>query len=238
MILQIQRDDLLGFLEAVQKVSDTFIFDVTDSGAASVIAVTGDETCFLYGKTTFDSGENVTLNIPDAKKLVRAIKFIKDDDVDLTVTSNALKYKSPETRFTYHLYDENFLKRPKINPDKVKAFKFDVEVELKRDDIRKLAKNASFVDQANKLYLFTEDDRLMGEITDRERANTDSVCVTVAENVIDTVPPIILKLDNIQLLHLCNDDVLLRINTKLGLLAFEIESGLNKFMYILTSLKK
>ena len=238
MILQIQKDSLLGFLEAVQKVNDTFIFDIKDDGSASVIAVTGDETCFLYGTTTIDSGENVTLNIPDAKKFVRAIKFIKDDEIDLTVTSNALKYKSPETRFTYHLYDENFLKRPKINIDKVKSFDFDVAIDLKRDDIRKLAKNASFVDQANKLYLFTEDDRLMGEITDKERANTDSVCVTIAENVVDTVPQIILKLDNIQLLYLCNEDVRLRINTKIGLLAFEIESGLNKFMYILTSLKK
>lgn len=218
--------------------NDTFIFDIKDDNSGSVIAVTADETCFLYATTMLENGVDTTLNIPDCKKLVRALKYIKGDDVDLKLTSNALKYSSKATRFTYHLYDENFLKRPKINPDKVKSFQFDVQIDLKRDDIKQLAKNASFVDQANKLYLYTEDNRLLGEITDKQRANTDSFGITIAENVTAQLDPIIVKLDNIQILHLCNEDVLLRINTQLGLLAFELESGLNKFMYILTSLKQ
>jgi hypothetical protein len=229
---------LLQFLEAIQKVSDSFIFDVCDDNSASVIAMTGDETCFLYGTTSFEDGNEATLNIPDAKKLVRAVKFIPDDIAQFTLTSNALKYTSKETRFTYHLFDDNFLKRPKIKPEKLKAFKFDVDIELKRDDIKKLLKNASFVDGAGKLYLFTEDDCLYGQVTDKQRANTDDVSMVIAEDIDQEVPEIIVKLENLQMLHLCNEDVLLRVNTELGLLAFEIESGLNKFMYILTSLKQ
>lgn len=238
MKLRIAKDSFLQFLEAVQKISDSFIFDIHDDNKASVIAMSADETCFLYGVTSLDDGSEVTLNIPDAKKLVRAVKFIKDDHFDLKVTSNAVKYSSPATRFTYHLYDDNFLRRPKIKLDKIKSLVFDVEIELKKDDIRQLTRNASFVDQANKLYLYTEDDKLCGEITDKQRANTDSVSITIAEDVDGTIPETIIKLDNIQVLHLCNDDVLLRVNTELGILAFEIESGLNKFMYILTSLKQ
>jgi len=238
MKLRITKDSLLEFLEAVQRVSDSFIFDVQDDGDASVIAMSTDETCFLYGTTSFEDGVEATLNIPDAKKLSRAVKFISDDVAQFKLTSNSLKYSSKETRFTYHLFDDNFLKRPKIKPEKIKAFSFDVNIELKKDDIRKLLKNASFVEGAGKLYLYTEDGCLYGEVTDKQRANTDDVSIVVAENVDDEVSEIIVKLDNIQMLHLCNEDVLLRINTELGLLAFEIESGLNKFMYILTSLKQ
>ena len=236
--MKIAKENILQFLEAIQKVNDSFILDIEDDNSASVIAMTADETCFLYGVTSMLDGSEATLNIPDAKKLVRAIKFINEDTFDLKLTSNALKYASKETRFTYHLYDENFLKRPKIKPEKIKAFDFDVNLELKKDDIRKLVKNASFVDQANKLYLYTENGNLYGEITDKQRANTDDVSIIIVEGTDAVVPEIIVKLDNIQLLHLVRDEITLRINTQLGLLAFEIESDLNKFMYILTSLKQ
>lgn len=228
----------MNFLEAIQKVNDTFILDITDDSSGSVIAVTADETCFLYATTEFEEGSECTLNIPDCRKLLRAVKQVSGDSIELNHTSNALKYSSKSTRFTYHLYDSDFLKRPKINPEKVKAFQFDVEIEIKRDDIKQLIKNASFVDQANKLYLYTEDDNLYGEITDRQRANTDVFSILIKEDVNVTLEPIIIKLDNIQLLHLCNEDVVLKINTKLGLLAFEFESETNKFVYILTSLKQ
>jgi hypothetical protein len=238
MKLQIQKDNFVQFLEAIQKVNDSFILDLQDDNKASVIAMTVDETCFLYGKTSFSECSEAVLNIPDTKKLLRAVKFIDEDLFVLKMTSNALKYTSKQTRFTYHLFDDNFLKRPKIKKDKIEAFDFDVEIELKRDVIKTLQKNASFVDQANKLYLYTENSCLYGEITDKQRANTDNISMVIAENIDDTVPEIIIKLDNVQMLHLCHDDVVLRINTRLGLLAFEIISGLNKFMYILTSLKQ
>lgn len=237
MKIQFCKTQMLNYLEAIQKVNDIFILDIqNDEG--SVIAVTADETCFLYATTTLEKSVDCSLNIPDCKKLARALKQIDGDSVELTHTSNALKYSSKQTRFTYHLYDSDFLKRPKINPDKVKAFQYDVTIDIKKEDIKTLLKNASFSDQANKLYIYTEDDNLYGEITDKKRANTDSISLLISNNVTATIESIIIKLDNIQLLYLCSDDIKLKINTKLRLLSFEFESNDNKFIYILTSLQQ
>lgn len=237
MKIQFNKNQFLNYLEAIQKVNDIFILDIEED-QGSVIAVTADETCFLYATTPLEKSGKCTINIPDCRKLSRAIKQIDGDSVELTHTSNALKYSSKQTRFTYHLYDSDFLKRPKINPDKVKGFHFDVELEIKKDVIKNLLKNASFSDQANKIYIYTEDDKLYGEITDKQRANTDSISLLICDSVSTSIEPIILKLDNIQLLHLCADNIIMKINTKLRLLAFEFEADNNKFIYILTSLQK
>ena len=100
--------------------------------------------------------------------------MIKDDFVTLDLTTNALKYKSKGTKFTYHLYDDTFLKRPKIKVEKVKSFKWDLEFKITKDTLQQLVKNSTFVDSASKVYLYTEDGSLHAEITDKARANTDS----------------------------------------------------------------
>ncbi len=202
-----------------------------------MIAVTQDETCFLYGTTTWDESVNCTLNIPDVKKLGRALKMISEDYVALDLTTNALKYKSKGTKFTYHLYDDTFLKRPKIKIEKVKSFQFDVEFKMTKETLQQLVKNSTFVDAASKLYLYTEGDSLMGEITDKARANTDSFTMTIAEDIKADINPIIIKLESIQSLSLISDEFTMKINTAVGLVAFEIEQGMNKFLYIITSLK-
>ena len=238
MKIQINKLQFLNYLEALQKINDIFILDVKDDNTSDVIVVNADETLFLYACTELVKGYSCSLNIPDCRKLVRAIKQIDSDVIDLTHTSNSLKYSSKQTRFTYHLYDSNFLKRPKINPDKVKAFSFDVEVNVTKDAIKTLLKNASFSDQANKLYIYTEDNNLYGEITDKQRANTDSISCLIHENISAQIDPIIIKLDNIQMFHLCSDDIKLKINTKLRLVSFEFTDKHNKFIYIITSLKQ
>lgn len=236
--LRANRNQLVQFLDAVQKINDSFIFDITEAGDASVITVTPDETLFLYGTTTFDESVNCSLNIPDVKKLGRALNMIGDDYVALDLTTNALKYKSKGTKFTYHLYDETFLKRPKIKADKVKAFVFDITVKVTKETIKQLVKNASFVDSANKLYLHTEDGHLKGEVTDKARMNTDSITMILAENVGVDINPIIIKLENIQALTMIEDEFDLKINTERGLVAFEFARGNNKLLYIITSLKQ
>lgn len=163
--------------------------------------------------------------------------MIQEDYVTLDLTTNALKYKSKGTKFTYHLYDDTFLKRPKIKIEKVKSFQFDVEIKITKEILQQLVKNATFVDAASKLYLYTENDSLMGEITDKARANTDSFAMTIDDNVGIDIDPIIIKLESIQSLSLISDEFVMKINTSVKLVAFEIEQGMNKFLYIITSLK-
>jgi hypothetical protein len=237
MKIQLNKNRFLEYLEAIQKINDIFIFDIIgDEG--SVVTVNNDETCFLYATTKLPNSNNCTLNIPDCRKLSRVLKQLNEDIVELTHTSNALKYTSKAAKFTYHLYDSDFLKRPAINPDKVKSFQFDITLDLKKDVIKNIVKNGSFVDQANKIYFYTEDGNLYCEITDKQRANTDSFSMMIKENVGFTLDHIIFKLDNIQLLHLCSDDVLVKFHTSYKLLSFEFTNDDNKFTYILTSLKQ
>ena len=91
---------------------------------------------------------------------------------------------------------------------------------------------AGFLSNPN---LNLENGRLMAELTDRARHNTDnfSLCLGSSNFNLNPTP---VNFDNIRLLSIINNQFKVKINTSYGVVVFEIEESDIKLKYIISTL--
>lgn len=233
----LNRPDCIRYLEAISKINESTILNASqDLGLVSSLVSSADNTLILYSELSNVSvNYNGSINIPDIKKLTRVVDSIDTKEVKLLINSNNIEYKGKSLKFKYHLYEEGFLVKPSINIDKIKNFNYDIKFTLKKDTINSIIKGSTFASETNKLYLYTEDGHLKGELTDRARHNTDVFAIDLGE-VDFSLSPLPLNFDNIKLLSFISDDIKFGINTEYGVTVIDIINNDIKLKYILTSL--
>ena len=231
------RIDCIKYLEAISKINESTILNANqDLGLISSLVSSADNTLILYSElSNIEVNYNGSINIPDIKKLTRVVDSIDTKDVSLLINSNNIEYKGKSLKFKYHLYEDGFLTKPSINIDKIKSFNYNVKFTLKKDTINSIIKGSTFASETNKLYLYTEEGRLKGELTDRARHNTDVFAIDLGE-VDFELSPLPLNFDNIKLLSFISDDINFGINTEYGVTVIDINNNDIKLKYILTSL--
>lgn len=231
------RLDCIKYLEAVSKINESTILNANqDLGLISSLVSSADNTLILYSElSSIEVNYNGSINIPDIKKLVRVVDSVDTKDIKLSVNSNNIEYKGKSLKFKYHLYEDGFLTKPSINIEKIKSFNYDIKFTLKKDTINSIIKGSTFASETNKLYLYTEDGRLKGELTDRARHNTDVFAIDLGE-VDFNLSPLPLNFDNIKLLSFINDEINFGINTEYGVTVIDISNNGIKLKYIITSL--
>jgi len=175
------------------------------------------------------------LCIPDLKKLNRVLDCINSDEIELQVNQNNLEYKSPEIKFKYHLFEDDFIAPPSVKPEKIMSFDTDFTFELVKEDFSKINKASTFTTETNKIYFYLEDGMVKCELTDKARHNTDSFQLQVGKNIVgNELKNIPINFDNFKLIN--SDNVNVSINNKYGVLIFDIDQGPLKLRYILSSL--
>ena len=233
----LNRLDCIKYLEAISKINESTILNASqDRGLVSSLVSSADNTLILYSElSSININYNGSINIPDIKKLTRVVDSIDTKEVKLLINSNNIEYKGKTLKFKYHLYEEGFLVKPSINIEKIKNFNYNIKFSLKKDTINSIIKGSTFASETNKLYLYTEDGHLKGELTDRARHNTDVFAIDLGE-VDFSLSPLPLNFDNIKLLSLISDDINFGINTEYGVTVIDITNNDIKLKYILTSL--
>lgn len=232
------RLDWIRFLESISKINESTILTTHegDTGLISSLVSSADNTLILYGEMSgVTSNYNGSINIPDIKKLVRVIDSIDTKDLLLSINNNSIEYRGKSLKFKYHLYEDGFLSKPSINVEKIKSFTYDIKFTLKKESINSIIKGSTFATETNKLYLYTQDGRLKGELTDRARHNTDVFALDLGE-VDFTLSPLPINLDNIKLLSFIGEDINFGINTEYGVTIIDISNSNIKLKYIITSL--
>lgn len=228
------RVEFIKFIDSFAKVNDSFIAEVT-TDKISVITSSPDNTLILFGERECSSEYSTNLNIPDSKKLVRVLDTINCTDLEFTLNNNNLEYKDSNIKFKYHLFDDGFLSKPALSIDKIKNFTFDVSFKLTKQQIQTIIKGSTFATETNKVYLYTEEGRLVAELTDKARHNTDSYVMSLGETDI-VLTPIPINFENIRLLTLLSDEVSVNINTKHGVIIINTTINTTKLSYVITSL--
>ena len=233
-------NDFVAYLDSLSKISESAIVSVDSEKITSLVAST-DNTLILHAEYNVESGINTTLNIPDIKKLTRVLDTISDDEIDLIVNSNNIAYKGNGVKFKYHLFDDGFLSNPGLNIDKINAFKYDMGFKIDKNILNQIFKGSVFASETNKLYFYTEENRvddgfrLMAELTDRSRHNTDNftLCIGIVK---DELAPIPVNFDNIRLLNNISGEFTVAINKEYGVFVFKQDAGDIKLKYIVSSL--
>ena len=228
-------EKFVAFLDSLSKISESAIVQLDSDKTSSLVAST-DNTLILHAEYAAGTDFFSTLNIPDVKKLTTVLKTVGfEDEIDLKVNSNNLEYKGSDVKFKYHLFEEGFLSKPNLNIEKIRGFKFDVNFEMSRDIIQSLLKGSTFASETNKVYLYTEDNTLKADLTDRSRHNTDNYSISVGQVDFD-LKPIPINFDNIRLMSNNNITYNCNINTEFGVVVIDNDTDCIKLKYIISSL--
>ena len=226
--------EFLKFLDSLSKISESAIITVDREKVSSLVS-SPDSTLILHAQVDMESSFYDTLNIPDVKKLTRIIDTVGGTELNLSINSNNIEYKGNGLKFKYHLFDEGFLTKPSLNLDKINAFTYNVEFDITKTILQQIFKGATFASETNKIYFYAEGGKLMAELTDRSRHNTDNFGLQIADADFE-LSPIPINFDNVRLLTNISDKFKVRINTEFGVVVFEAEATGIKLKYIISSL--
>ena len=230
--------DWTRYLDSITKINESAILNIVsgEPGSINSLVSSADNTLILYSEiNNIESNFTSSINVPDIKKLVRVIDSINTKSASFKINSNNIEYKGSSVKFKYHLYEDGFLSKPSINIEKIKQFNYNISFTLKKEVIHSIIRGSSFATETNKLYIYTEDGILRGELTDRARHNTDVFSLNLGE-VDFQLSPLPLNFDNIKLLSLISDDINFGINTEYGVTVIDICNNDIKLKYIVTSL--
>ena len=112
---------------------------------------------------------------------------------------------------------------------------------MDKNILNQIFKGSVFASETNKLYFYTEEKRvgegfrLMAELTDRARHNTDNFTMCIG-NIQEELAPIPINFDNVRLLNNISGEFTVSINKEYGVVVFDQGAGDIKLKYIISSL--
>jgi DNA polymerase III sliding clamp (beta) subunit (PCNA family) len=232
--LKFNKKDFKVFLDGLSKVNDTAILNVEED-RIHAISSSDDRSLFLWSSLNGDYGFEGTLNLPSLKKLSKCLDMMTDKEVEFIVNPNNLEYKGSQIRFKYHVYGDGILVAPKITLAKIESLEFDNEFTVSKDFLDGILKKSSIFKDTNKLYIYTDDGKLIWSLGDKTMMNTDVLTIE-GDDVDFEMDEFILNLDNVRLLSF-DGDALFRVN-KIGIGSLGLINGKVELNYILSSLTR
>jgi len=245
MKIKINKNEIISkFLTPISKITDKCIINLQPD---SIFALTNtdDGSIILYANlkvlTQLPENNKVILNIPDVKRLNRIFDCLNSDILDIEVNTNNLKYDTDDIKFVYHLLDDGIIQKSVISIDKISKLTFDCVFDLTSAKYNEILKGSTITTDSNKLYFYTKDNKVFAELTDKATQNLDSITFNIAETYVGSeikqVLPISLEIFRL-FSGLKADKIVVKINTKLKVLMFEISDSVVTLKYIVSALIK
>lgn len=226
------------FLDPISKISTACILTLSNNLVSSLCK--GDDGTFLYTETAdvLFSGEDRTLNIPDLARFIKMFDCIQEDQIELIINSNNIEYKSPSTRFKYHLIDDGIIQVANLSVKKIEASNFCTFFKVPMSLLSSIIKGSSYVD-SEKIYIHTENGLVLGDLNDRKRSNVDSFGLKISdsfsgEEVIDAVPFSVQLFRSVSALKI--NELEVKLNLERRIIAFSIEYDNYILKYFATGL--
>jgi len=228
-----------NFLNTIGKVVEDCIVNITPNQLNS-LGSTSDGTLIQYVRFKNENEFEKTLNVPDVKRLHKIISCISSESFEIQTEENCLSYKSPETRFKFYLLDDGILSPPPISVDKIKSLEYDSEFTLSHSKLLELVKGSTFSNESEKLYIYTSEGYIYGELTDREKPNMDSFCIRLTDEPQDnTFQPLAFNFENIRIISSTRcEQIKFRVNTQMSVIRVDIALEDCYITYIVSALIK
>jgi hypothetical protein len=231
------------FLQPISKLADTVSICPNESGLFAICSSQDGSSVVLYAELKLPNlVKGITrLNLPDVKKFVRLIDCIEDNIIRLSVDGNHISYNTDSIRFKYFLLEDSFIQRTALNPEKIKALKYDTSFSLPVTKFNELLKGSSIATDSDKLYFYSKNDVVYAELNDHERQNINNITYRISDEIegepIKNALPF--NLESIRLLAgIRADNFTVRINNTLKVSTFEIEDENVSIKFIISALVK
>jgi len=242
MLINIQdRVELISrFLTPVVKMSDSARISVQSDRITALVA-SPDNSLILFAKSDQDNSQidaPINLNIPNVTRLVNLLSCLNDVSVSMEYADNQIVCQSGDLKFKYHLLDDDIIKIPGVDIDKIKALDINTSFFMTKDTLTQLIKASSFTTDTDKLYISSKESTVIGELTDRQQANVDSFSrpISMSYTGDSIAKPIAINFELFRMigaLRLHRDcKIIVRINASNGVVIFDIVCDGNKLKYI------
>lgn len=231
------------FLSPLSKVNNSCVIKVTPTEYSCLLS-SADGGLILYCtyKHNLEVSDTQSINVPDLGRLVKILQCIDEPgDLDLEYSGNNISYSSSDIRFKYYLLEDGIISAPAINIEKLKEIKYNCAFEMTDESFLNLIKSSSFAAETDKIYFYTKDDLVYGELTDKQKHNSDSVtrCLTTkftGDGINDSIP---VPFDMIRIIAGNRaSKITVLVNTALSILTFEVNTDSAKNVYVVTGLVK
>lgn len=240
-----KKEIINKFFNPISRITDKCILAVQQNNI-SAVTNTDDGNIILYAKyntsTSLDENTIIKINMPDVKKLTKMLECISNTEtnVDLSIESNHIAYTGTDLKFKYYLLDDGIIQNSIINVDKINKLTFDTNFTITTQKLDEILKASSFNSDCNKIYFYTKDNKVYGEITDKTIQNIDNITFSISDSYSGSETKRVLPIDLeiIRMLGVVKNNISCKINTKLEVLMFEINEPNLVLKYIVSALTK
>lgn len=229
-----------SFLSPLSKINDSCVITVSEEGFSAIVS-TSDSSVILSSqyKVELDIDKPMDLNIADLKKVLKAFDCIGSNSFTLNIDTNNICYNGTEIRFKYHLLEDGIITKPKINLQKLGSLEFPVIFPIQYKSLLELLRGSTFATESNKLYIYTENNKVFGDLTDKARHNVDSMSIPLSEYHGTSFPGLCLNFEIIRIISGVKVKQLeCKINPKLGVVLFQATDNIVHTQYIASTLVK
>jgi hypothetical protein len=233
-----KKDFVSNFLGPVSNLNDACILSIEGNNMSCTLA-SADATIVCKSTIEIETDlDNVKLNLPDIKKMVRVLDIIPSAEIELQINENNISYNKNGYKFRYHLLDDGIIKQPNLNVEKIKKLDFSTKFIVKENELNTLFKGSSFATETSKVYIYQEDGKINGELGDRSRHNTDNFVCELSDNFEGGIEkPLPVNFDSFRLVSFNGSrEVNFSVNTDMGVITCNFKKGDAELIYIISAL--
>tara|TARA_E500000318_G_scaffold102829_1_gene107418 strand:+ start:344 stop:1075 length:732 start_codon:yes stop_codon:yes gene_type:complete len=233
-----KKDFVSNFLGPVSNLNDACILSIEGNNMSCTLA-SADATIVCKSTIEVETDlNNVKLNLPDIKKMVRVLDIIPSTEIELQINENNISYNKNGYKFRYHLLDDGIIKQPNLNVEKIKKLDFNTKFVVKENELNTLFKGSSFATETSKVYIYQEDGKINGELGDRSRHNTDNFVCEISDNFEGGIEkPLPVNFDSFRLVSFSGSrEVNFSVNTDMGVITCNFKKGDAELIYIISAL--
>jgi hypothetical protein len=247
-LIPIPKTSLEKLLKPVNRLTESCVLR-NNNDSIYTLCSSSDNSVILYAKTSLPvTIPTVKLNIINIKKLLTGLDCLGDDgEFKIILNDNNIVCKSTNgstgenNHFKYHLVDDNIIKESTVNIEKIASLSYDTIFDISLAKIKQIMSAYSFVNDVNKIYFYTKEDKVFAEIDDKTLQNVDNVSLLVSNEYTGQalLSPMSVKIEVFKLLASSKTSIKVKINNEFKVFLFETQEDDNtQLKYIISALVK
>jgi hypothetical protein len=232
-----KKDFIQNFLNPISKINDLCSI-IIDNNYIYSFNRTSDSTFTLFSSSSdieFNDAKRI-ISFAEIKKFAKAFECIpQETDIILNLKSNYIQYESHVNKFKFHLINDEIVRGPNYSLEKLNSLKYNTNFKLSYNYLISLIKSSTFI-TTEKIYIFTQDNKVYGELTDKTKSNVDSYVTIISDSYEgDDIQPLAFDFNIFRNMIIKKDfDVNVNINTS-GIVEFTLDLNNYKLKYIATA---
>jgi hypothetical protein len=247
-LIPIPKTSLEKLLKPVNRLTESCVLR-NNADSIYTLCSSSDNSVILYAKTSLPVSIPTTkLNIINIKKLLTGLDCLGNDgEFKIVYNENNIICKcinsasGDNNHFKYHLMDDGVIKESTVNVEKIAALTPDTVFEISLSKVKQIMSAYSFVNDVNKIYFYTKDDKVFAEIDDKTLQNIDNVSLLLSNEFTGQplLSPMSVKIEVFKLLASSKTSIKVKINNEFKVFIFETQEDDNtQLKYIISALVK